>query len=576
MSKNYNFSKSTLLSCLAVSLAAIPTAQTTFNFTGGMQTYTVPAGVSSIQIEAYGAQGGNAIGTTGGLGASMQGEFAVTPGQVFDILVGEMPTTSNSGGGGTFVVEQGTNTPYIIAGGGGGGAGECCGGEADGMPGVSAADGTTGSFVSCTAGIGGIGGNGGAGGDPFTYGSGGGGGFSTDGGAGESASNAGLSYLSGGAGGAAYYAGEFGGYGGGGGAWSCCGTAYTNGSGGGGGGYSGGGGNCGSSQWGNGGGGGSYNIGTAQVNSDGTNSGNGSVVITELCLGLTTSVSATTVCDGETVTLSASSTVGGTVTWDGGVTDGVAFAPPVGTTTYTATSDDPGDCAFSVDITVNPLPTVDAGTTVNACEGDLVTLTGTGTADTYAWDGGVTDGAPFTPPAGTTTYTVTGTITATGCEDTDVVDVNYTMVDEGVTALAGTLTSDQAGATYQWMNCATTSDIAGETNQAYTPSVDGDYAVRVTVSGCTDTSACVNISGAGISASGSDVLRVFPNPTDNALNVVLSGNFTWQLSSLSGQVLLSGSAVDKTTLSMDEFTTGAYFLRLVQDSETRTIKVLKK
>jgi len=37
-----------------------------------------------------------------------------------------------------------------------------------------------------------------------------------------------------------------------------------------------------------------------------------------LCTALTTSVSATDVCDGETVTLSASSTLGGTVTWDGG------------------------------------------------------------------------------------------------------------------------------------------------------------------------------------------------------------------------------------------------------------------
>ena len=47
------------------------TAQTTqtFNYTGSVQTFTVPSCVSSIVIQAKGAQGGiAAIGGTGGLG----------------------------------------------------------------------------------------------------------------------------------------------------------------------------------------------------------------------------------------------------------------------------------------------------------------------------------------------------------------------------------------------------------------------------------------------------------------------------------------------------------------------------
>uniref|UniRef100_UPI001112E1EA hypothetical protein n=1 Tax=Crocinitomix algicola TaxID=1740263 RepID=UPI001112E1EA len=142
------------------------------------------------------------------------------------------------------------------------------------------------------------------------------------------------------------------------------------------------------------------------------------------CDDMLTTVSATEVCLGEEVTLEATSTHGGTITWDGGVTNGVAFVPPVGVTTYTATSDSDDDCDFSVEITVYDLPVV-SGTAdaTEICLGDEVILTGSG-AVTYIWDGGVTDGVAHEPlTAGINTFTVTGT-DANGCENTATVDVD--------------------------------------------------------------------------------------------------------------------------------------------------------
>ncbi len=80
----------------------------------------------------------------------------------------------------------------------------------------------------------------------------------------------------------------------------------------------------------------------------------------------------------------------------------------------------------SVVLTINTLPIVDAGTDQILCEpNDItpseVTLSGSG-ALTYTWTNGVTNGVSFTPPVGTTTYTVTGT-DANGCTDTDVVTI---------------------------------------------------------------------------------------------------------------------------------------------------------
>ena len=67
----------------------------TFNYTGSLQTWTVPSCVTQITIEALGAAGGSTMGEnnsgpwTGGLGADIRGTFTVTPGQIITALVGQ-------------------------------------------------------------------------------------------------------------------------------------------------------------------------------------------------------------------------------------------------------------------------------------------------------------------------------------------------------------------------------------------------------------------------------------------------------------------------------------------------------
>lgn len=83
---------------------SISLAQTfTFNYTGAVQTWVVPAGVTSVNIQAWGAQGGNGAngsgasgGGIGGLGAKASGTLAVTPGQILNIYVGGRGITSST------------------------------------------------------------------------------------------------------------------------------------------------------------------------------------------------------------------------------------------------------------------------------------------------------------------------------------------------------------------------------------------------------------------------------------------------------------------------------------------------
>lgn len=87
-----------------------------------------------------------------------------------------------------------------------------------------------------------------------------------------------------------------------------------------------------------------------------------------------------------------------------------------------------------VTATVNPNPTVTANATqTSICQGDMVTLTGSG-AQSYSWDNSVVDGVPFSP-ASTLTYTVTGT-DVNNCMNTDqiTITVNICTGIEGVNA----------------------------------------------------------------------------------------------------------------------------------------------
>ncbi len=557
MKNNYLFK----LLCLAVVglFGSTSWGQTTFNYTGAPQTYTVPAGVNSISIEAWGASGWTGS-NPGGDGGYTYGELSVTPGQDLYIYVGGQGTASigannpmgagwNGGGDGQ------NNGSSNVVGGGGGASDVRTDLNANPMDPTS-----LGTRVIVAGGGGGSTNNSGA------YGGDGGGAVGQDGG-----QTVSYPYGTGGtqsAGGAA--GGSFGQGG------DAIPFTHTPWNGAGGGGWYGGGvstAHC-------GGGGGSSYIGgvTAGTMTQGVNTGDGQIIITELCTGLTTTVSSSIVCDGEMVTLSATSTGTGTVSWDNGVVDGTPFTPPVGTTTYSATSTDGNDCGFSVDITVNALPTV-TGTVDNAtiCLGDSITLTGAG-ADTYAWDNGATDAVAFAPAsAGATTYTVTGT-DANGCENSNTVDVQVneltitgvitheTSGNDGeidVTVAGGTGTN-----TFSWSSGETTEDITGLGT--------GDYTITVDDGVCIDSASFTVINDLSVGNSQLSSLEVYPNPVNNIVNIKLDGTFNYEIVNILGEIIISGQGTNSTQVDLSGLSRGAYFITVKTSDAKETLKVIKQ
>jgi hypothetical protein len=71
----------------------------TYNYTGANQTFTVPAGVTSLTVTLNGAGGGGMGYGSGGNGARVVGTYTVSPGQVYTIIVGQGgPSAASSTG----------------------------------------------------------------------------------------------------------------------------------------------------------------------------------------------------------------------------------------------------------------------------------------------------------------------------------------------------------------------------------------------------------------------------------------------------------------------------------------------
>lgn len=109
-----------------------------FNYTGTVQYFVVPAGVTSVNIKAWGAQGGTSYAGSVNYGGFAAGDIAVTPGETLYVYVGEQPTgivggfngggngdSGGKGGGGASDVRKGGNalTDRIIVAAGAGGGG---------------------------------------------------------------------------------------------------------------------------------------------------------------------------------------------------------------------------------------------------------------------------------------------------------------------------------------------------------------------------------------------------------------------------------------------------------------------
>lgn len=515
-----NFNK--LLSLVGVLVAFSMNAQVNYNYTGAQQSYIVPAGVSLISIDTYGAQGGTGEGGEGGYA---YGELSVTPGQTIFVYVGGQGNTveasngssvggwngggsggsgytGSSGGGASDIRIGGTalTDRVLVAGGGGGmdydGSNNTLGGDGGGLTGASGTvSGTTTAASPSTGGT-----------------------QITGGGGGTCQGYSGSSGILGIGGATVYYLS----------------STYQHGGGGGGGYYGGGAGH----PWCSGAGGSSYIGGvTNGLTTTGGRTGDGLIVITSTC-------SATTIVSDLSILLdineecSVSQPTAPTATNTCGLT--VSGTPDVtfpitsqGTTTITWTYDDGiGNTSTQMQnvviADVTPPIAISSSLANVTSECQVISLTAPTAIDNCSGSIIGTHNAilPITSQ-GTTTITWTYD-DGNGNTSTQNQDIIITSIDNGITQVdAITLSADAIGYNYQWVDCDNANaPILGATSQSFTTNVAGSYACEIDNGICTVTTACLTSTlGMNENDFGS-ALVVYPNPTFGDLSIDLGMTYS--------------------------------------------------
>lgn len=186
------------------------------------------------------------------------------------------------------------------------------------------------------------------------------------------------------------------------------------------------------------------------------------------------------------------------------------------------------------------------------------------------------------------TYTNSGIYSDTlvnmqGCDSIVQLYLTINYVTDISTSVNGTLiTANNGNATYQWLDCDNNYiPLSGETNQIFTASSNGSYAVEISQFNCTDTSDCVSIISANILESNfNSSILVSPNPSQRNFLIDLGMNLAsvyFTLTDINGKLIESGEYIDtqKLNLTINE-PEGVYLLTLVSGENRALIRLIKK
>jgi hypothetical protein len=249
-----------------------------------------------------------------------------------------------------------------------------------------------------------------------------------------------------------------------------------------------------------------------------------------------------------------------------------------------------GECTYPV-VSTNPAST-------GACPGGNVqySINATGTTLSYQWQEGINGGITWSDitnggvysGATTTTLNLNGVGTAfnnrfyrcivsesCGLNTTSGVGILFVGTpDTSVNVNGITLSALAVNSTYQWLNCsAGYTPINGATNQSFTPSSNGSYALQITRNGCTDTSACYVISAVGLQElAAGNAVSIFPNPATNQVSVRMKnqGDYLVWVSDLSGRLIVEPARFSSDwNISLVDIEAGTYLVELIDNLGNR-------
>ncbi len=299
--------------------------------------------------------------------------------------------------------------------------------------------------------------------------------------------------------------------------------------------------------------------------------------------------------------------------------EGTTMSSQAGVTTVVETLDAANGCDSLVTYTLNELSLIEESVAITVCvgedyttpEGTLIqTTNGTGSfTETLSAASGcdslvhytvtenepssilsrnVCEGSDFTLINGTTiqnvitdqSYDFTFT-SVDGCDSVVTEVLNVVELDNGISRSGTLLVSAMYSVDFQWLDCDNNrAEIAGATSRIYTPTENGNYAVRVGQHGCETFSECIYFDGfTSVNDLNNVAISVYPNPATDKLFVEFKSNENYQASIFD----MNGKLVQQLTLSQDSqfieianYAAGDYVLKLTDGVAEKSISFTKQ
>ena len=182
-------------------------------------------------------------------------------------------------------------------------------------------------------------------------------------------------------------------------------------------------------------------------------------------------------------------------------------------------------------------------------------------------------------------YTESGVYTDTlltmqGCDSITTYTVEVEEIDTTIDHSGNMLTSNQTGATYQWLTCPDYMPVANETNSAFMPTENGEYALEITYNGCVDTSGCMVVQGIGMDDYMIKDVRIHQNPVREILTLDfmnIERIKAIEIYDVTGKKYYQEVTPTNKTVFINtaQFPNGLYTLCIQTDTRIQTFKIVK-
>ena len=192
-------------------------------------------------------------------------------------------------------------------------------------------------------------------------------------------------------------------------------------------------------------------------------------------------------------------------------------------------------------------------------------------------------------PVNDSIYTQSGTFieifpNQNGCDSIFTLNLDLTSIDTNLNVSGYVLTSNSAVGTYVWVDCGVgTTIIPGETDQSYTVTHNGSYAVMINYNGCITMSECITFDdfiAAGILDEESYSVSVYPNPLKGDLiniETVNLGMYSLKIMSSDGRIVFAEDNIESalSQIYLNE-SPGLYLIQLQSINTTMYFKFIKE